>query len=380
MITRLAQIFERVTSSSRNRDLHFDRPLVLFQSDDWGRVGVRDREGWEELRAAGIRLGDSPYDFYSLETADDVTALAELLKRHSDSVRRHPSMVMNFNMANVDFSSGLASREKEIPLVALNDGLPGRWRRPRLFEAYRQGIEEGVFFPALHGLTHFCAQAIAREFVAGGERAELIRKMWSAETPYIHWRMPWIGYEYWDREMAAERRFLSAEEQRAAIDRAATIYREFFGAAPFSACAPGYRANSDTRAAWFDAGVRVAQNGPGERKAPHFDAQGMLHTFRTVEMEPAIARVDLQRLTRDAEECFRRGVPAVVSIHSINFHSTIRDFRGPTLALLDEFLTALEKKWPTLLYVHDGDLFQIASEGSYFAQGAKVEVSATIAA
>jgi hypothetical protein len=380
MITRLARIFERATSLSGNRDLHFDRPLVLFQSDDWGRVGVRDREGWEELRAAGIGMGESPYDFYSLETADDLTALANLLKRHSDSVCRNPSMVMNFIMANVDFNSGLASCGRGIPLVPLNDGLPGRWRRPHLFEAYQKGIEDGVFLAALHGLTHFCAQAVARELDAGGERAELIRKMWSAETPYIHWRMPWIGYEYWDRELEAERRFLRAGRQRSAIERAVAIYQALFSATPFSACAPGYRANQDTHAAWFDAGVRVAQNGPGARKAPYFDARGMLHTFRTVEIEPAIARVDLRQLIGDAEECFRRGLPAVVSIHSVNFHSTIRDFRSPTLALLDEFLTALEKKWPTLLYVHDGDLFQIASEGFYFAQGAKVEVGATIAA
>jgi hypothetical protein len=380
MTTRLAKIFERATSFSGDRDLHFDRPMVLFQSDDWGRVGVRDREGWEELRAAGISLGESPYDFYSLETADDVTALAELLKRHCDSVRRNPTMVMNFIVANVDFNSGLASRETEIPLVALNNGLPGRWRRPHLFEAYRKGIEDGVFFPALHGLTHFCARTVARELGGGGEGAELIRKMWSAETPYIHWRMPWIGYEYWDPRMKAEHRFLPADEQCSKIKRAAAMYRKFFGSDPFSACAPGYRANSETGAAWFDAGVRVAQNGPGERKAPHFDAHGTLHTFRTVEMEPAIARVNLERLIQDAEDCFRQGLPAVVSIHSINFHSTIRDFRSPTLALLDGFLTALEKKWPTLLYVHDADLFQIASEGFYFAQSGKVEVGSTIEA
>jgi len=47
--------------------LRFDRPLVLLQSDDWGRAGVRDREGWDELRAAGLNLGEKPYDFYSLE-------------------------------------------------------------------------------------------------------------------------------------------------------------------------------------------------------------------------------------------------------------------------------------------------------------------------
>jgi len=57
--------------------LRFDRPLVLLQSDDWGRAGVRDREGWDELRAAGLNLGEKPYDFYSLETAEDVHALAE---------------------------------------------------------------------------------------------------------------------------------------------------------------------------------------------------------------------------------------------------------------------------------------------------------------
>ena len=64
----------------RRRDLvplsgfHIDRPLVLFQSDDWGRVGLRDREGLEQLRSAGIALGEHPYDLYTLETAEDLAA------------------------------------------------------------------------------------------------------------------------------------------------------------------------------------------------------------------------------------------------------------------------------------------------------------------
>src|SRR5271169_966390 len=136
MITQLRRIWGRTMPSSANGGLHFNRPLVLFQSDDWGRVGVRDGEGWKELRAAGVALGESPYDFYSLETADDVTALRELLGKHLDSAGRSPSIVMNFIMANVDFDRCLASRN-EIPLLPLSDGLPGRWRRPSLFEAYR---------------------------------------------------------------------------------------------------------------------------------------------------------------------------------------------------------------------------------------------------
>jgi hypothetical protein len=379
MITRLRNALG-LAKQAMPAGLRFDRPLVLFQSDDWGRAGVRDREGWEELVAAGLNLGEKPYDFYSLETAEDLHALGEVLRNHRDSTGRRPSMVMNFIMANVDFDRCFECGRKEIPLRPLTEGLPGTWRRPQLLEAYRQGIRERLFYPALHGLTHFCERAVARELDAGGERSQLVKKLWRAETPYIYWRMPWIGYEYWDPELRPVRRFLPVDDQRAAIQRATGIFRELFVTGPFSACAPGYRANADSRTAWFETGVRVVQNGPSERTGPYLDESGMLTTFRTVEMEPALGRCDLERLVTQVEACFVAGLPAVISIHSINFHSTIQDFRTPTLKLLDEFLSAIEKKWPHLLYVHDADLFSIATEGAYAGENGRVRVSATTGA
>ena len=61
----------------------FGRPLVVLQSDDWGRVGIRDGEGWEELRSLGVNLGERNYDFYSLETAEDIEAIVSLLQSTS---------------------------------------------------------------------------------------------------------------------------------------------------------------------------------------------------------------------------------------------------------------------------------------------------------
>jgi hypothetical protein len=379
MITRLRNALWRAKKSSTHPALRFDRPLVLFQSDDWGRAGVRDREGWEELRTAGLNLGENPYDFYSLETVEDLHALGEVLRRHRDSTGRRPSLVMNFIMANVDFDRCFDPGQKRITLRPLTEGLPGAWHRPQLLETYRQGIRERLFYPALHGLTHFCERAVVRELDAGGERSQLVQKLWRAQTPYIHWRMPWIGYEYWDPEMRTARRFLSGDDQRAAINHAAGIFRDLFTSGPFSACAPGYRANADSRTSWFENGVRVAQNGPGGRRRPYLDGNGMLFTFRTVEMEPATERCDLERLVSQVEECFAGGWPAVISVHAINFHSTIQDFRTPTLKLMDEFLTVLEKKWPHLLYVHDADLFSVATEGSYAGENGRVKVGVTTA-
>ena len=134
----LHNIFRRTPQSA---GLRFSRPLVVLQSDDWARVGVRDKEGFEQLRSNGLRLGEHPYDLYTLETANDVAELVSLLGRHRDSSGRSPCLVMNFCVANLDFPKMRTLGFKSIELLNLASGLPGHWSRPGLFEAYRQGIQ-----------------------------------------------------------------------------------------------------------------------------------------------------------------------------------------------------------------------------------------------
>jgi hypothetical protein len=356
----------------------FERPLVVFQSDDWGRAGLRDRAGLEELQSAGLKLGERPYDFYSLETADDLAALSEVLTRHRDSVGRHPCLQMNFMLANLDFARMRAGGFREIELLPLAQGPPQGWDRPGLVDSYRRGITNGVFHAALHGTTHFCRSAVERNLAGDGDRAGLLRTLWRAGTPYIHWRMPWVGYEYWDAEKPEDDRFLPAETQRELIGQAVGLFAKMFSTLPGSACAPGYRANGDTHRAWAQHGIRVAQGGPGTFLPPHFDRHGMLHLSRTVEFEPAVdSGFSVEACLRQAENCFALGIPAIVSVHAINFHSTVRDFRTTTLQFLDEFLTALESKHTDLLYLHDEDLHELVSRGLYHTQGGDVQLNVT---
>src|SRR5256885_13143521 len=236
---------------------HFDRPIVLLQSDDWGRCGLRDHEGLELLRAAGLTLGERPYDFYTLETAQDLNALTSVLKKHRDSTGCNPCLGMNFVPANLDFARMSADNFQQIHLLPLADGLPAGWSRPGLIDAYREGIAAGVVYPALHGGTHFCRAAVERNLAEDGDRAQLLRTLWHAGTPYIHWRMPWIGYEYWDPDQTEDKRFLGAEEQSRLIGYAFGAFAKLFTTLPRSACAPGYRANGDTHRAWARHGIRV---------------------------------------------------------------------------------------------------------------------------
>ena len=127
-------------------------------------------------------------------------ALRDVLKRHRDYTGRSACLVMNFLTANLNFPKMVADNCRQIELLPLTAGLPGNWKRTGLVEAYRQGIADGVFYPALHGLTHFCSLAAEQALAKGGERADLLRTLWKAETPYIYWRMPWIGHEYCNPE------------------------------------------------------------------------------------------------------------------------------------------------------------------------------------
>lgn len=363
----------------------FGRPLLVLQSDDWGRVGIRDREVWEELRSLGVNLGERNYDFYSLETAEDIEEIESLLSRHRDSNGRPACLEMNFVMANVDFAKVIADGFRQIHLRSLTHGLPEGWNRPELLEAYRHGISAGVLSPALHGTTHFCRPAAQRYLNDSGERGSFLRMLWSAGVPYIHWRMPWMGFEYSDPGENGRETFLNSEIQDEMITDAVKSFTKLFSKSPRSACAPGYRADKSTHHAWGKCGVQVAQNGPGSNLPPHFEAHGdknseanILHLYRTLGFEPSAGEsFSLEACLRMAEESFARGIPAIISVHSINFHSTLKDFRSRTLNQLDKFLATLESKYPDLLYIRDEDLYDLVDKGEFESMQSTVRVPVT---
>jgi hypothetical protein len=271
---------------------------------------------------------------------------------------------MNFCPANLDFKKMRQSGFSKLELLPLSLGLPGRWSRPGLMDSYRAGIERGVFFPALQGLTEFCALVVEQALLENGERAQFLRLLWEEDTPCIHWRMPWIGYEFWNPEAPGDG-FVSKENQSLLIKHAYELFFALFGARATSACAPGYRCDLATYQAWSQCGIRTVQHATSEGlNNPKMDHNGILHLYRVLDIEPSRKDVEVERYLQIAEACFTRGLPLVLSIHSINFHSSLKDFRTAGLAALDTLLTALESKYQNLLYMNDNDLYSIVTGNS----------------
>src|SRR5262249_40627185 len=212
-----------------------------------------------------------------------------------------------------------------------------------------------------------------------GDRARLLRAFWKAETPYVYWRMPWIGYEYWSPEKP-QPGFLRQQRQRELIQQSCSEVLALFGRKVVSAGAPGYRANRDTHGGWAENSIRVVQNGTGSGlQAPYIDEFGLLHVFRAIDLEPALKEVETKKSLEIACACVTRRIPIVISVHAINFHSSLKDFRTPTLNALDSLLTSLESKFPDLLYLNHEELHKAATDGilpsgdSYTAEGARMQ-------
>ena len=357
----MLRFVERLFNRSEAPGFRFSKPLVLLHSDDWGRVGVRDLSGYQELRGKGFKLGERAHDLYTLETAEDVKALTSLLERHRDATGRACSMTMNLCTANLDFARMRDEGFTRPLTLPLGKGLPGRWSRPGLQEEWQRGVARGLLVPALHGTLHFSLDAIMAALTENRERAKTLRLLWGSETPYIFWRMPWVDFEY---SKPGGEGLLSLVAQRQRIAEACENFVALFGRSPGSACAPGYRSNEDTHRAWSEVGVRVAQHGTGNGlRAPYKDAFGILHTYRNIDFEPISRDLPAEKYVEIARTCFSRGIPLIISVHSINFHSTIRDFRSATIAGLDRLLSALEAEFPQLHYVNDDDLHALALQG-----------------
>src|SRR5438094_8438311 len=98
--------------------------------------------------------------------------------------------------------------------------------------------------------------------------------------------MPSFEYEYASPEKG-HAGFCAAATQASLIGDAAVYFKKLFSTAPVSACAPGYRANSDTHAAWSQCGVRVAQIGSGAPLPTYMDEWEILNLHRMIDFEPA---------------------------------------------------------------------------------------------
>lgn len=333
------------------------RPTVVIESDDWGRCGAPSPEALAQLRERGIPVGGSHWDFYGLESEDDVLCLADTLAGRCDRDGRPTCLTANFIMANADLPAMRNERFQSFRWVPIRDGFPAPWP-DLLVPAYRAAIDRAVFYPGLHGFTHFNPTEMLRCAQEETARGERVRAVLSCDVPYLATATPEFNFALVSRREGE--RFAAEAEQADWVARGVALFRETFGLTPRTTCAPGYRANDVSFRQWRLAGIDAAQQVSAE---PLSIRDGLLVISRNVFFEPIFDGDAVPRALRQARHAVARGLPIVVCTHSINYIDRHVGRAKASRQALSRFLDALIEAFPELRFASDGDLVKAVRGG-----------------
>lgn len=308
---------------------------VVVHSDDWGLEGWFPRDVSDSLRhvlSAGVPAWQAAYLSSTLESADEVETLADLFASLRDLdglplVLQANTIVAGPSVRETGDGSGWPVHPS---------GTGPDYARVDLDTAVDAAIARGVWWPELHGLTHYDLVRYAKV------RAERDPLALAAASEGV------FAYEGFRRD--SELGHPDAERALRVVREAVRRFRLRFGRAPRSVIAPDYRWTDEDEVAWTAAGLAVVQakrEQVDRTLAPRtplgrvrkwlgrrwFAIHSPLFAVeRTVDLEPygsadPGAAQGAAAAHAALEAAFRRSEAAVVSIHRVQLIS-----RDPRIA------------------------------------------------
>jgi hypothetical protein len=356
------------TTFRRNQPVRrLARPVVIFQSDDWGLTGIPSPAGIERLKPLGF--GTSPWDRYGLETQEDLEALAKVLSKHRDLDGNPACFTANFILANADLRRMKEESFAAFRTVPIHQGFPAPWQ-DSLVDTYRDLVNKGLFYPGMHGYTHFGVEGFLAACRDPGEKGRLARALVEQDlafsgslTPEYHFALVQLHH--------GQEVFLDRDHQAPWVAEGIRLYKETFGRDPVSTCAPGYRCNDDTVDLWREQGLRVVQTSGGRELKPW---NGLLDISRNTNFEPLLHGPEAIELAlAEAERAVKQGMPIVICSHSINYITRHNHHGEAGRAMLDQFLSRLLERFPNLAFLDDArlaDIWELEPEEWFVSPGA----------
>lgn len=284
---------------ARWREPVLKRPVLAFESDDWG---------------AG-----------PLQQADALRRLSTLLQRVRDGSGRSAVMTLGVVLEVPDGPRIAATGCSEYHALSLYDP-----RFDDVRSAMAEGISAGVFAPQLHGQCHYWPSAL----MAAAQGNTEVRDWLTNPEPAATESLPSPLQSRWVNASVLPSRPLEPADIQQAIAREAADYVAVFGDAPQVAVATTFIWTDAVEMAWAQAGVDIIIT-PGRRATCRTRAgapgctdrtmltgerslTGQIYLVRDVYFEPVLGH-DPQRLADDLAVRTRKGRACLVETHRYSF-------------------------------------------------------------
>lgn len=349
-----------------------NRKLVVFQSDDWGSIRTPSSMALDELRNFGV---DSSRCHYmqndTLASVKDLELLSEVLRKHNDSKGRSPVFTVNFLTRNPDFKA-IKDTEYSTYKNLRNDLLSDN--RKVDFIQFVNQEKDGLFFPQLHGREHL---NIERWLTHLQKKNPIVCKAFK----YGFWGISRHTSDQIESSLQAALDFDNQEYEKylkRSVVMACHDFHEIFGFQSESFIAPNYIWSSEIDEALKENGVGYLQsgrvriyplgNGKYRRMRVYTGDRnkfGQIYLVRNVRFEPSenLTSDWVKQALLEVQAAFRMKRPAVIDTHRVNYMGGLNeDNRERSLDLLNQFLSVMEKRWPTLEYLNSVELGRLVAD------------------
>lgn len=350
---------------------HTSRKIVVIECDDWGGIRIPSTEVYNKLVKAGVGVTKSHFRYDTLESAEDLSALFEVLIGVKDRNGRGAVMTAVTSMANPDFEKIRDSGFKNYYYEKFTDTLLRYGRGLEVMNLWKQGVTSGIFLPELHGREHIAVHFWLEKLREGN--MELIKafdyKVVSIEIPGL---IPLL------QEFRPEFFFISEQQKEALINSikdSATIFEETFGFKAKVFVPANGIFHPDFESTVAETGVRylnvdhlrfIPDNNGGLKRSFCITGQksgGLRLYIRNCAFEPSSESYSGIELTlKQVEAAFRWRKPAIISTHRVNFVGGISsENRKKGLKELSAVLKALIRYWPDIEFMGSSEALNTMS-------------------
>lgn len=348
------------------------RKLFVIESDDWGSIATPDLKTYEFLVSKGLPLDKSYFAQYdSLESADDLSHLFEVLHSVKDMNGSPACLTACSVVANPDFEKIKESDLQKYFFESAFDTYKRNAHTEKSPELIKQGIQEGVYYPQLHGREHLNPVEWLKQI--HNNSLELLA--------FDNKTLPLLP-----NPMSSKRRlgYLSAfdfediEEFNgfeSVLKDAAKLFHDQFGFLSVSFVAPtsvrSEKMNGFLKAIGVDyhhSGNFMTPKYEGYQTKNYFwghkSKENQIHWRRNVLFEPSSSSRGEweQSVLRDIDVAFRWGKPVVLSSHRVNYMGSIHEKnRINGLNQLGKVLKEVVKHYPDVEFISSEHLGKIIS-------------------
>jgi hypothetical protein len=355
------------------------RKIVIIESDDWGSIRLPSKKDRDELIQAGFDFSNQPFNLFdALESNDDLTALFDVLKNHKDATDRHPVFTAVSIVANPDFNKIKADNFQTYHYEPFTDTLKRYPNSEKVFELYKQGISDRLFVPIFHGREHLNTQRWMRA-LQSGNKAVLKTFEHGVTAVHIGPNNEFLGdfQAAFDLESPWDVNYM-----KDVLAEGLDLFEKLWGyKSPYFVATNGPFNNSleqvlAEKEVKYILGERFQREpmGNGNYKK-HFHYIGMKNKYKQIYLtrnamfEPSISVRGLNenpvcKCLKSIERSFRWGKPVTICTHRVNYIGRIEeDNRKTSLEKLDELLSSIIKRWPSVEFMTSIELGDLIANG-----------------